>query len=121
MHKLTSTICARRCKQRDGACVITTRRCYLVFLIPASPYVLFYIILLFYGLKTFYTSRYNRTTGEGPATSKNLTISRCRLMGEIRRRLDQVVQTMTVYFAIQISQRSHIIVRFAKRYCLTLS
>ena len=81
----------------------------------------FYIILLFYSVKLFYASRYNRTTSEGPATSKNQTISRRRLMGEIGRRLDQVVQTMIVYFAIQISQRAHITVTFSKRYCLTLS
>ena len=61
-----------------------------------------------------------RTTCEGPATSKNLTISCRRFIGEIGRRLDQAVQVMTVYCAIQISKRTHTIVTFAKRYCLTL-
>ena len=61
-----------------------------------------------------------RTTGEGLATSKNLTILPRRLVGEIGRRLDQVVQTMTVYFAIPISKQAHTIVTFAKRYCSTL-
>ena len=61
-----------------------------------------------------------RTAGEASATSKNLTISRRRLMDEIGRRLDQVVQTITVYFSIQISKQIHTIVTFAQRYCLNL-
>ena len=41
-------------------------------------------------------------------------------MGKIGRRLDLVVQTMTVYFAIQVNKQTNTIVTFAKRYCLTL-